>query len=143
MWNSRAMSCARGATGPSGGRRSTASHSPERSRYVRLDWPAENCSTSSCDGSHSVNPDWHKNAATRSTAKRSSARTGIVSVKRSHRDWCGLLGLTDGKAAQNLPRDDHAMDLVRPVVEPRGPRFAIPPLQRRVLAEAERAVDLD
>src|SRR5262245_19799345 len=44
--NSRAMSCAVGATGPSGGRRTTMSTSEKRIRYVRFEWPPGNWATS-------------------------------------------------------------------------------------------------
>ena len=40
------MSCAFGGTGPSGGRRSTSSAPPKRTRYVRFEWPPGNCETS-------------------------------------------------------------------------------------------------
>src|SRR6185295_5590253 len=45
-------------------------------------------------------------------------------------------------AAEDLPGDRLAMDLVRPVVEPRGPRVAVHRLERQVGRVAERAVDL-
>ena len=37
------MSCERSGTGPSGGRRSTYSSSPNATRYVRFAWPPPNC----------------------------------------------------------------------------------------------------
>src|SRR5258708_7001876 len=38
------MSCADGTLLPNGGRRSTTSRVPIRTRYVRLEWPLGNCS---------------------------------------------------------------------------------------------------
>src|SRR5205807_1394153 len=45
--------------------------------------------------------------------------------------------------AQDAPRDDHPMDLIRAIVDPREASVPIHPLQRRVARYAHRAVDLD
>src|SRR6267142_2326785 len=82
--NSRAMSCAVGGTGPNGGRRTTISTPPKRTRYVRFEWPPGNCATAgSRVTSRPATP--HAGSRSRSHATRrvqsscSPARTSLAS----------------------------------------------------------------
>src|SRR6267378_2295699 len=82
--NSRAMSCAVGGTGPNGGRRTTISTPPKRTRYVRFECPPGNCATAgSRVTSRPATP--HAGSRSRSHATRrvqsscSPARTSLAS----------------------------------------------------------------
>ena len=87
---------------------------------------------------------------------RTPPRAPRRSVRRRGPEWCpasltmnrtqAARGASERPApncAQDLSRDDHAVHFVRTVVDARRARFAVPALQRRILAEAERAVHLD
>src|SRR5579883_369921 len=77
MRYSRAISCALGATGPSGGRRRTYSRPPARSRYVRFEWPLGNCSSARPCSAPGRRP--RRNSRRRSSAISSPARMAMVS----------------------------------------------------------------
>src|SRR5262249_30167131 len=78
------MSCAVGATGPNGGRRTTMSVSPKRTRYVRLEWPPGNCATvgsrlTSRPGTSHAGRRSRSHAMRRAQSSCSPARTSLTS----------------------------------------------------------------
>src|SRR6476661_1221045 len=103
--NSRAMSCAVGGTGPNGGRRTTTSTSPKRTRYVRFEWPPGNCATA---GSASTSSPARPQAGSRSRSQATSRGQSRSSPARTSRASISIAE----KAIMRAMRFEHSAKVI-------------------------------